>query len=335
MYINLREFTRDGYSTNFILGARGVGKTVSAFNQAIKHTAKTGEAFVYLRRYETELETLVLDIPLLRELNPKYNIERKKETLEGATSPSDVLLVDGVVSVFFIALSTASKVKSTNFSKVYEVDYDEFIDIRGKELANETTLFLEFMKTVFRDSRRYRVVFLANATNIYNNYFLDFEIMPSKRVTKFKDKNIKIVMYKTDAELAERENNTDLAGLIRLVEGEENSTLNNTFDNGFNDFLTKLDGRSKTELIIKHLNTNYYLYRTNSKWIISDRGNANIKDRLALTVDDISENYPLMNNELYGTLRENFTLNNLYFTDVKTRSRFIRTLIRKSQYTSN
>lgn len=41
---------------NFIVGARGVGKTYGCKNWAIKDFLKTGGQFVYVRRFKTELK---------------------------------------------------------------------------------------------------------------------------------------------------------------------------------------------------------------------------------------------------------------------------------------
>ena len=43
---------------NFILGARGVGKSYGAKRWAIRDFLKTGKQFVYVRRYKEELKKI-------------------------------------------------------------------------------------------------------------------------------------------------------------------------------------------------------------------------------------------------------------------------------------
>ena len=44
---------------NFIIGERGCGKTYSSKKFAIRRFLKTGEQFIYLRRYKSELSESV------------------------------------------------------------------------------------------------------------------------------------------------------------------------------------------------------------------------------------------------------------------------------------
>ena len=43
---------------NFILGERGVGKTFTTLEWCVNRALKYGEEFVYMRRYESELNTV-------------------------------------------------------------------------------------------------------------------------------------------------------------------------------------------------------------------------------------------------------------------------------------
>jgi predicted AAA+ superfamily ATPase len=43
---------------NFILGARGLGKTYGAKRKAIRDFINKGDQFIYLRRYSTELKSV-------------------------------------------------------------------------------------------------------------------------------------------------------------------------------------------------------------------------------------------------------------------------------------
>ena len=327
-YINLNNFIDEKHRFTFILGARGVGKTINTFVTAINRYKKDKAKSIYLRRYQVEVDTVGIDIPLLSQLT-KSDITREKVYMEGAVEKMDMVLVDGEPAIYMIGLSTSAKVKSTSFADVARIYYDEFIDMNGRELSNETSKFLQFSKTVFRDSRKFSAIFLANATNLYNNYFLDFEVLPSSRVTKVGD--FKIIMYQTSEELLKQDEGTALTRAIIKIEGEEGSTIANKFDNEFNDFITKLN-RGEKQVITLEMNDNiFYLYERSGEIVISTNGNNSNKQKYALRFVDIRENYPLIPTEVYNIIKQHFQNTTLLFTDVKTRSTFIRYL-QKSRF---
>ena len=55
-YYNIDDTLSRDRLFNFVVGPRGVGKTYSAKNRVIKNFINKGEQFVYIRRYDTELQ---------------------------------------------------------------------------------------------------------------------------------------------------------------------------------------------------------------------------------------------------------------------------------------
>lgn len=55
MYYNADDTLSRNRLFNFVVGARGAGKTYGAKKRAIKNFTEKGEQFVYLRRYDTEM----------------------------------------------------------------------------------------------------------------------------------------------------------------------------------------------------------------------------------------------------------------------------------------
>lgn len=327
-YIHTLEFQQPNYPMTFIIGARGVGKTVNSLADNIKKCYADKTQFIYLRRFQTEIDTLGLPLDLLSKLT---GLEVTREVLKDDSGrTSNMILANGKPVGFLLALSVAAKYKSNDYSKVVNVIYDEFIDIRNRELKNETTLFMNFMMTVFRDFSKYQVLFLANATNIFNCYFLDFEVLPHGRITKFKDLGIKIVMYQTSLELATERAKTALAKQVLFLEGDDGSSLANSFNANFEDFIHPLTKKSKQKRILKLNGVNYGLYFDNSypANIISNKFNAQVKVKNACSFGDVSEEFPLMSNEDFLNLKALFRDGKLFFTDAKTRTVFMK-LIKK------
>ena len=330
-YIHVSSFEQDAYPVTFIIGARGVGKTVHALSENLKRCFENGTQFIYLRRYQTEIDTLSINLALLSDLiGHEITLDNIKDE-SGRTSK--MILVDGEPVCYILALSVASKYKSNDYSKVDKIVYDEFIDINGRELKNETKLFINFAMTVFRDFSKYRALFLANATDLYNCYFLDFEVMPRSTVTKFHDKGIKIIMYRTNAELDDERLNTVLAKQVGLIEGADGSSLSNNFDNQFNDFLDKVKNGDKY-ICTYRLNGAYYgmfYHQADQRYIISDKADLTFKRKKALKFEDATNDFPVVDFDDFSALRGIFKGTHLFFTNAKTRTYFIKYL-KKGMY---
>lgn len=324
-YININDFMQPEYATTFIIGARGVGKTVSSISQSIKRCYKNGTKFIYLRRYQAEIDSLGLNLPLIRKLTG-LDVEIDNVKDDSGRSSKMISVNEGDQNIglgYLLALSVAGKYKSNDYTGTDLIIYDEFIDTRMRELKNETELFNNFAMTVFRDFNDYRALFLANATNLFNNYFVDWNVMPQGKVTKYKDLGIKIVIYQTDKELNKR-NKTQLAKLVAVTEGEDNSSLDNVFaDAKDNSFLRKNGKNAKCIRILRVKGIDYGEWRNDNWELISTKYDPQCKTRI--TLDDLVQGYDLDIN-LLGYLRDKLYHNHVYFDNIKTRGVFIKLL---------
>jgi hypothetical protein len=169
---------------NFLVGMRGVGKTYGAKLKGIKKAIKSGEQFIYMRRYKEELQTsaktFFADIEnefpnydfrtngWLAEMAPLETREEKKREWKTIG--------------YFIPLSRAQSMKSVAFPLVTTIIFDEFIIEKGAihYLPNEAEAFQNFYSTVDRWKDKTKVFFLANSVSIMNPYFLAYSIKPDE-----------------------------------------------------------------------------------------------------------------------------------------------------------
>lgn len=321
-YINVEHFQQNEYPVTFIIGARGVGKTISALSQKLKRNWHDHTMFVYLRRYQNEIETASFNLDLLSKLVGHRVTRDFAEDKNG--KKVDCLLVDNTMVCYLLALSTASKYKSNDYSRVTEIVYDEFIDPRGRELKHETKLFLNFAMTVFRDFSKYHALFLANATNLYNCYFLDFMIMPKHRVTKFSNLGIKIVMYQTSDQLNREHYNSVLGQQVLRIEGEDSSSLANRFENEYDDFISSLDKYAQYEVTLKLNGVVYGVYTDLGYMIISTKVDPDFPTKRAMLYDDATNEFTMINPLQTSNLIGMFKRGALRFTDVKSRTQWIK-----------
>ena len=321
-FINVEQFEQEEYPVTFIIGARGVGKTISSLSQKLKSNWKNHTMFIYLRRYQSEIETASFNLALLSKL-VGHTVTRDWATDKNGKKV-DCLLVDNNVVCYLLALSTAAKYKSNDYSDVTEIIYDEFIDPRGRELKNETKLFLNFAMTVFRDFSKYHALFLANATNLYNCYFLDFMVMPRYKITKFSKLGIKIVMYQTSEALNQEHYNSVLGQQVLRLEGEDSSSLANRFDNAFDDFISGLTKYAKYQLTVRLDGVDYGVYSDVDWVIISTKVDPSYPEKYAMTYDDATNDFTMIDPMQTNSFIAAFKRGQLRFTDVKSRSKWIK-----------
>lgn len=160
----------------FVIGERGCGKTFGAKTAVLKRFLKTGEQFIYLRRYKTELDTALSTFWNDLQGNGYF------EELELKVKKSKMLTeftCNGKTCGYAVPLSTANILKSTAFPKVKTIIFDEFIldNASGtyRYLKNEVTMMLDVIETVGR-LRDIQVLFLGNALSITNPYFAYFNL---------------------------------------------------------------------------------------------------------------------------------------------------------------
>lgn len=165
---------------NFILGARGLGKTYGAKRKAINDYRRKGDQFIYLRRYNTELKsvknTFMADI---QHEFPDMAFKLHGEELMTRPAGSDK---DWQTMCYFVALSKSQQKKSVSYAGVKTIIFDEFIIERGviHYMPNEARVFNDFYSTVDRYKDKTRVMFLANSVSIMNPYFIEWDIQPKR-----------------------------------------------------------------------------------------------------------------------------------------------------------
>lgn len=165
---------------NMVLSNRGGGKTFHFTRWGIDDFKKNKKQTVWVRRYQTEIDEMLLNGKFFDAVREYYPGDELK--IEGNTGT-----VNGEVAFYFIALSTSRQLKSNNYPYVNKIIFDEFIIDKGRVtyLKSEVEVFLDLYETVARTRDNVRAVLLANSITIVNPYFLFWNIKPDteKRFT--------------------------------------------------------------------------------------------------------------------------------------------------------
>lgn len=171
MFYNYDKLFSYNFLIAFVIGERGVGKTFGAKVAVLKKFLKTGEQFIYLRRYKTELDTSLATFWNDLQGNgffEDYNLGVKKSKM------LTTFTCNNKVCGYAIPLSTSNILKSTAFPKVSTIIFDEFLLDVGtayRYLKNEVTMLLDVIETVAR-LRDIKVILLGNAINVHSSpYF--------------------------------------------------------------------------------------------------------------------------------------------------------------------
>lgn len=193
---------------NMVLSYRGGGKTFHFTRWGIDDFKKTGAQCVWVRRYQTEIDEMLLNGKFFDAVRPYYPNDELK--IEG-----NLGLVNGEVAFYFIALSTSRQLKSNNYPLVNKIVFDEFIIDKGRVtyLKAEVEVFLDLYETVARMRDNVRAVLLANSITIVNPYFLFWNIKPNPQ-KRFTTQGQLCVELFTDADFIEQKKKTRFGQLV-------------------------------------------------------------------------------------------------------------------------
>lgn len=184
---------------NFIVGARGLGKTYGAKKLSISDAIKKDEQFIYLRRYKHELiDAKSGFFDDIIDAFPNYDFRVAGEFGQYAPKGTENAKKRQWFNIcIFVALSTTQFKKSKPYPKVKKIIYDEFIIEKGviQYLPNEAIVLENYYSTVDRYQDKTIVFFLANSVTIMNPYFLYYDIMPTEGVEIITKKDNYIVAH--------------------------------------------------------------------------------------------------------------------------------------------
>ena len=199
---------------NFVLGARGTGKTFCYKKWAIQSEGQT----VWVRRYREDIDDLLRNDKFLGDL-----VETGIITPEDEYDISDdCLILNGQIKIWFIALSTSKRKKSQSYFNVDKIIFDECLEEGTRYLKGEVELLLGLYETVNRlriDGRKEcRVFLLANKVSFVNPYFAYWHILPfEERFKKFKNGLIIVENYNNEAFVSKKKETR----FGKLIDGTE------------------------------------------------------------------------------------------------------------------
>jgi hypothetical protein len=304
---------------NFVIGARGIGKSYGFKKHVVNRFLKHGKQFIYLRRYKGELVKLPQWFNDIKQEFPDTEFKVKGRQL----------FINNKLAGWGIPLSAWQSEKSNAYPDVETILYDEFIREKDNSgyLPNEVPALLNFMDTVFRDRENVRCVGMANAVTIVNPFFLYFGLIP----------NIKKRYNAYESIVIEIPNSEDFSAARRrtkfgtLIDGTEygEMSLDNTFTNDSSVFIDKRSKNSKFQFAIVYNGLHMGIWVDVEKGLmyLSTDYDPSTKLIFAMTTDDLNENTLLMT-----TWKNNYYLMKLVSAFKKGFLRFDNQVLRNVGY---
>lgn len=298
---------------HFIVGARSTGKTYGFKKWAIESFLKTGKQFIYVRRYEPDMqESRRTFFAALLSAFPDHEFKTE----------GNRFLIDGKIAGFAIVLSKAASIKSVDYPEVDKICYDEFLitDTTHHYMRDEVQMFLELYQTIDRFRDTTRVFFLANASTVSNPYFIYFNLNLPRSKNGISCKNHILVELVSTPELTEKRKKSKLGSIIAGSEYERYSMDNEFIGDDFS-FIEKKTENSKPFFNI------YYRGVTYGIWGDLKAGRYTVSldtcDRITYTMSlkDHSPNTMLIsslrNAENFRAFIENVKIGNVFYESLK------------------
>lgn len=216
LFVNFDKLFSFNAIINIVLGDRGCGKSFNSKVAVMKNYLKTGEQFLYLRRYKTELDSALVTFFDDLQANGYF---KDHELKVKKSKMLTTFLCDGEICGYAVPLSTSNILKSTAFPLVKTIIFDEFIlDADAgtyRYLKNEPQLLLDVVETVFR-LREGRVLMLGNFINFFGCPYIGYwslDLPYNSEYRTFKDGAI-VVYYIKNPEYQKAKMNTRFGQLI-------------------------------------------------------------------------------------------------------------------------
>jgi hypothetical protein len=273
---------------NFVIGARGIGKSYSMKKYPINRFIKNGEQFIYLRRYKDELKKVGRYFNDVMQEFPNHEFKVKGKEF----------YIDGKLAGYALPLSMWQSFKSDAFPQVTTIIFEEFIREKDNSgyIPNEVNALLNLMDTVFRTRENSRVICLSNAVTIVNPYFIYFNLVPD--ISRRFNSNESILVEIPDSVDFSSERRKTRFG--KLIDGTDygDMALDNNFIGDSQVFIEKRSKNSKYVCTVVYKGMDMGVWVDNQKGFmyLSNDYDPSSKMRFALTSDDMNERTLLMNN---------------------------------------
>lgn len=324
-----------GKVLNFSIGSRSIGKSTGFALFLLRDFLENGHQFIYCRRTMDETQLTA----------PNY-FDNAVDILKACGYDVNAVVysggeyqLDGKTAGFAIPLSLQQKYKSSNYSNVWWILYDEFMIMPGSqaryiggssnasaEVEAMTSLFQTVDRGVGRAFRNEcRIIFVGNAGTFFNPFFINYG------VDRFLRPDTKYLAPKNDMYVVELTRETEATKEIKESNGYKISTEKTrsyAYENQYADlkgdaFIEKDPIGRYTPLcnLICDGNTYGVYSYADAGYIYISHKKADGRYNISLTTADHKPNYLMMRtwhgHPITKRIKEMYDLGSIRFYDYK------------------
>lgn len=315
-----------GRVLNFSVGSRSIGKSTGWAILLLYEYLKNGKQWIYVRRTDDELQ-----------LTAKSWFDNAQGILRQHGYQFDDIIYKGgaymmgdEICGYAVPLSLEHKYKSTNFSKVKWIVYDEFLPrngmlyLGGRGSMVEVESMVSLYQTVDRGigsafRNETRIVFMGNAYSFYNPFFINYGI------DKYLRADTKYLAPKDAMYVVEMTRETEATKQIKESNGFKISTAKTKTEAYANEmsgtkspFIKRYNGVKKSLFNVRYEGQTYgiyYLPGDGHIYVSSHSGTAPVT--IAATCEDHTPDYYMIQrwSGFQGTivLRQAFEMGRVMF----------------------
>lgn len=177
-YINYDHVMSYGFRHNFLVGARGKGKTYGLTKWLIKKCISQGKKFIWVRNSAITLQELT-------DNNGAKFLADHIEVLgfndESVEFSKSTFKYNGEIIGSFMSLAAFARVKGSNYDDHTYFIFDEFMPERGEIIRVDYEYALKsIIQSVFRERTDFIAFYMANVLRTSSNIldFFSFQILP-------------------------------------------------------------------------------------------------------------------------------------------------------------
>lgn len=318
MYYDYHDILSYNALINIIITQRGLGKSYGIKKYVIDKFLKKGEMFIYLRRYNNELQKIFQDD------NNDFFQDIKSEYISvNLKAKAKKFYCNDVICGVAYRLTEAQDLKSSTFDKYTTIIFDEYFIEKGRRhyLQQETMILLNVLDTVMRNRNNVRLFILGNAVEEieYSPIFSYFNLsLPEgKRFKLFKDNTI-VVNY----EMPDVENNPRKDTLLaKLVDGTTygDYAMKNQIINKSDDFIAAMPAKSRFAFafIFEGQTLGVWLNMKVGAYFVSEKWDKSTSKIFAMSLADFSPNTLLFASlkryAIFNAFLNAFKISKVYF----------------------
>lgn len=207
---------------NYIIGARGYGKTYGLKYKVLKDFIEKGKKFAWCRTTEKALENIKSAEQFFSRLKflsdigvNEYNIVK------------NVIYINKKVAGYLFAISTFHNFKGADF-EVDTIVWDEFMRAKGERpVNNKREKFFDLVESVGRRTAKH-IYCISNSTNQFDDVLKPFNItLNDYGVYLYRERN-SLIHYARDSKIHREEMESGLSG-YGMTEQEKKMAFSNEF----------------------------------------------------------------------------------------------------------